>query len=85
METAALPTELYPFVLLPIIYITGSFVKIKINKLIKLIFNSILGGVLIYFINNTGLIHIGLNVVNSLFVGICGLPGALLLIILKIF
>ena len=63
----------------------GAIFKVKIQKIIKLIINSILGGVLIYIINRTGMIHIGLNIVTSVFVGIFGIPGAILLIILKIF
>ena len=57
-------------------------------KIIKLIINSILGGVLIYFINQVGNsfgLHIGLNLITSVFIGVFGIPGALLLILLKIF
>ena len=57
-------------------------------KIIKLIINSILGGILIYFINQIGVsfgLHIGLNLITSVFIGVVGIPGALLLILLKIF
>lgn len=60
----------------------------NVLKIIKLIFNSILGGVLIYFINQIGVsfgLHIGLNLITSVFIGVFGIPGALLLILLKIF
>ena len=60
----------------------------NVLKIIKLIFNSILGGVLIYFINQIGAsfgLHIGLNLSTSVFIGVFGIPGALLLILLKIF
>ena len=53
----------------------------------KLILNSILGGILIFIINIIGAnfgFHIGINVVTSIFVGLLGLPGAGLLIILQI-
>ena len=63
----------------------GTILKIKITKIIKLIINSILGGILIYFINKIGFVHIGLNVVTSVLVGLFGIPGAILLILLKIF
>lgn len=49
--------------------------------------NSILGGVLIYVINIIGAsfnLHIGLNIGTSIFVGFFGIPGAILLIILKL-
>lgn len=66
----------------------GVIFKIKVWQIVRLIFNSILGGILIYLINQVGVnagIHIGLNVVTSIFVGILGVPGAILLTILKIF
>ena len=47
-----------------------------------------MGAGLIYLINligNAFEFHIGLNIVTSIFVGILGLPGAILLIIVKIF
>ena len=56
-------------------------------KLFKIILNSILGGILIYFINTIGVnfgLHIGLNAVTSIFVGVFGIPGAVLLLLLKI-
>ena len=58
-----------------------------LKNIIKLVINSILGGVLIYIINIIGMnfgFHIGLNLITSIVVGILGLPGAILLIILKI-
>ena len=64
------------------IMLVGMIVRVKIWKVIKLIFNSILGGVLIFLINQIGTtfgLHIGLNVITSIFIGIFGIPGALLL------
>ncbi len=45
-----------------------------------------MGGLIIYIINLIGGLwgfHIGLNLITSIFVGILGIPGAVLLIILK--
>lgn len=53
----------------------------------KLIINSILGGILIVIINAVGAnfgFHIGVNIITSMFVGLLGLPGAGLLVILQI-
>ena len=53
----------------------------------KLVLNSILGGILIFVINLIGAnfgFHIGINIVTSIFVGFLGLPGAGLLTILQI-
>ena len=64
----------------------GTFFKIPILRIIKLIINSILGGVLILIINLVGAnwgIHIGLNIITSIFIGICGIPGVILLLIIK--
>ena len=43
---------------------------------------------MIFVINTIGTsfgFHIGLNIINALIVGILGIPGAVLLILLKVF
>ena len=68
------------------IFIFGRIFIIPIKTILKLIFNSILGGLLIYIINIVGAtfnFHIGLNVFTSVFVGILGIPGAILITIIK--
>ena len=70
-----------------IFLIFGKIFIWPLKKILKLIVNWILGGVLIYIINVIGMnfgFHIGLNIVTSLLVGFLGVPGAGLLIILKI-
>ena len=55
---------------------------------IKIALNSVLGCLLIILINYIGLnfnFHIGLNIWTSALVGILGVPGAVLLILLKVF
>lgn len=57
------------------------------QKILKLIFNSILGGITILLINLIGGMwgfHIGLNFFTSILVGILGLPGAVCLVIIKL-
>ncbi len=69
------------------IFIIGRIFIVPIKKILKLIFNSILGGIIIYVINLVGAnfgFHIGLNIVNSVIIGLLGLPGAVCLIIVKI-
>lgn len=59
-----------------------------IRKTLKLVGNSMLGAFLIFIINLVGTsfdFHIGFNIINSIIVGLLGIPGAILLIILKIF
>lgn len=69
------------------IFIVGKIFLFPIKKILKLVFNTLIGGVIIYIINLVGAsfgFHIGLNVVTSLVVGILGIPGAILLIVLEI-
>ena len=58
------------------------------RKVFKLILNTFLGGLAIWIINIIGTsfdFHIGLNIITSIIVGILGIPGAILLILLKVF
>ena len=69
------------------IFIVGKIFIVPIKKILKLIFNSILGEVVIYVINMIGAnfgFHVGLNIVNSVIIGLLGLPGAVCLIIVKL-
>lgn len=69
------------------LFIFGKIFIIPLKNILKLVLNSILGGFLIFLINVIGTnfnFHIGLNLINSIFVGLLGLPGAGLLIILQI-
>ncbi|MCI9038752.1 MAG: pro-sigmaK processing inhibitor BofA [Clostridia bacterium] len=68
------------------LWIVGKIFSIPLKAIFKLIANSVLGGILIFIINLIGgafNFHIGLNVGTSILVGILGIPGAILLIILK--
>lgn len=70
-----------------VIFILGKIFIVPIKKIAKLLLNSVLGGILIYVINIIGAtfgFHIGLNIGTSIFVGILGIPGAIILIILKL-
>lgn len=70
-----------------VILIIGKIFLYPIKKIIKLVFNTIIGGTLIYIINLIGSsfgFHLGLNILTSLIVGILGIPGAILLILLEI-
>lgn len=69
------------------LFIFGRVFIVPIKKVPKLVINSILGGVAIFFINLIGGIwefHIGLNIFTSILVGLLGLPGAVCLVILKL-
>lgn len=69
------------------IFIFGRIFIVPLKKILKLIINSILGGLTIYIINVVGAsfgFHIGLNIFTSILVGLLGLPGAVCLIIVKL-
>lgn len=69
------------------LFIFGKIFIIPIKKVLKLVINSILGGITIYLINLIGAtfgFHIGLNIFTSILVGILGLPGAVCLVIIKL-
>ena len=69
------------------LFLIGRVFALPVKKVLKLVFNSILGGRLIYVINIIGSsfgFHIGLNLVTSITVGILGIPGAIALILIKL-
>lgn len=69
------------------LFIFGRIFIVPIKKILKLVFNSILGGVVIFLINLIGAnfgFHIGLNIFTSIIIGLLGLPGVVCLIIVKL-
>lgn len=69
------------------LFLIGRVFALPVKKVLKLVFNSILGGGLIYVINIIGSsfgFHIGLNLVTSITVGILGIPGAIALTLIKL-
>lgn len=67
--------------------IFGKILISPIKKILKILVNSILGGIFLCIINYFGNLfwgfQIGINIWTSLFVGILGIPGAVLLILVK--
>lgn len=69
------------------VFIFAKIFLIPLKSIFKLILNSVLGGVLIYIINIVGMLfnfHIGINIVTSILIGILGVPGAVLLVVIKL-
>lgn len=69
------------------ILIIGKIFLFPIKQIMKLVLNTIIGAIIIYVINLVGAnfgFSIGLNIFTSIFVGILGIPGAIVLIILKL-
>ena len=69
------------------LFIVGRVFIVPIKTILKFILNSIMGGFIILIINIIGGyfgFHIGLNIVTSIIVGILGIPGAILVILIKL-
>lgn len=69
------------------LFIIGKIFIVPLKTILKLIVNSIIGGVIIFIINLIGgffNFHIGLNLITSIFVGILGIPGAVVVVLIKL-
>lgn len=69
------------------LFIFGRLFILPIKTIIKLVINSIFGAILIYGINWIGSLfsfHIGLNFITAILIGILGIPGTVLLLIIKL-
>ncbi|MBQ9297741.1 MAG: pro-sigmaK processing inhibitor BofA family protein [Clostridia bacterium] len=75
------------FIGIIVIFFVGRLFIVPLKYIFKLILNSIFGGVFILLINliggNFGF-HIGLNLITAIFVGLLGIPGSIVLILLKL-
>ena len=70
-----------------VLFIIGKIFYLPLKHIFKLLFNSVLGGVLIYIVNVIGgsfNFHIGLNIGTAIFTGILGVPGVVVLIFVKL-
>jgi len=70
-----------------LLYILGRFLLVPFKSILKLLFNSLLGAAAIALINLAGgifLIHIALTPVNAFIVGFFGLPGVVLLLLIRL-
>lgn len=50
----------------------------------KCIYNSVLGAIMLYIVNFFGVVHIEITFFKALFAGIFGIPGVIVLIIIKL-
>ena len=68
-----------------LIFLLGKALLVPLKVLLRLLVNSILGGVLIIIINYIG-VHFGImipiNAVNAVTVGVLGIPGVVMLLLL---
>ncbi len=69
------------------IFLFGRIFIVPIKKVLKLVLNSLIGAFVIFLINLIGSsfgFHIGLNFFTSILIGLLGVPGAVVLIIVKL-
>ncbi len=69
-----------------LLYVLGWVLLIPLKWLVKLMWNGILGGIILFILNLIGGIwgiSIGLNAFNAIIVGLLGIPGVILLLVLK--
>ena len=69
------------------IFIIGKIFLFPIKSILKLVINTIIGGAIIYIINLIGAnfgFHIGLNIGTAIFAGILGVPGVVVLVLVRI-
>jgi len=75
----------YAFGLL-LLYVIGRALIMPIRIVIKLVYNALIGGVILLLINFIGRylgLHIALNPVTALVVGFLGVPGVIMLLVLQ--
>lgn len=59
------------------LFLIGRIFILPIKSILKLVGNSVIGGILIFFVNLIGGLfefHIGLNVITAIITGILGIP-----------
>lgn len=70
-----------------LLYIVGGLLLVPFKLLLKLSFNSILGALAIILINAIGgvfSITLPLNPINAVIIGTLGLPGVVLLLVIRL-
>ena len=70
-----------------VLFIIGKVFYLPLKHIFKLLLNSVFGGFLIYIVNLVGGsfgFHIGLNFGTAIFAGILGVPGVVVLVLVKI-
>ena len=69
-----------------LLYLIGILLVVPIKMLIKLVWNGILGGILLFIVNLIGNfigISLVINPITALIAGFLGIPGVILLLILQ--
>lgn len=82
------PSALIAYILgIALVCFIGKIFLLPIRILWKFVYNGIIGGLLLWVVNFIGAyagFHIGINIITALVAGFLGIPGVILLIVLKI-
>ncbi|TWH46156.1 MULTISPECIES: pro-sigmaK processing inhibitor BofA family protein [Sporomusa] len=71
-----------------LIYLIGRMLTMPIRIVLKLIYNGLVGGIVLWVVNFIGAYFsftIGINPITALIAGFLGIPGVILLILFKLF
>ena len=67
-----------------VVFIVAKFLlHLGLKTIIGLVINSVIGYVVLYLINLTGIVSIPLNIVTCLVAGFLGIPGVIILVVLS--
>lgn len=83
MEYGAIIAYIFGLILL---YIIGSILLIPLKVIVKLVYNGVIGGILLWLLNLVGQyfgLHIAINPITALVAGFLGIPGIVVLVILS--
>ena len=75
----------YAFGLL-LLYIIGWLLVMPVKFILRLLYNGIIGGIMLWVLNLLGgffNIHVAINPVTALIAGFLGIPGVLLILVLQ--
>lgn len=71
-----------------LLYIIGRVLVMPLRLVFKLIYNGLIGGIILWLLNWVGAYFdfmIAINVATALIVGFLGIPGVILLVVFKLF
>lgn len=69
-----------------LLYVVGRILIVPLQLILKLIYNGVIGGIVLLALNFLGGyvgLHIAVNPITALLVGFLGIPGIILLLIIK--
>ena len=70
-----------------LLFVLGKLLLVPLKVLLKLVYNSLLGAIAILLVNYVGTFvgfHIAFNIYTAFIVGTLGIPGFVLLVLLKL-